>query len=282
MPQPPDDQATAAAFASSWNTVRPGSVYTREQFLDWMAPLGASDLEGFNVLELGYGNGSLLYHAANCLPARLVGVELGDTALTAQKNLQNAAVQPELQVGDLCRIEVGHFDVVYCIGVLHHLKDPGAGFLGVLRNTRPGGRFHCWVYGREGNEVVRMFVEPVRWIASRLPWWFTKYLLAAPLVAPYFVYAKALSALIHRFPSLTRRLTWLPLFEYTQWISTRPFWFFHHVAFDQLVTPQTQYLSEEQVRELLADPQVDPASIYVIRRNGNSWKFGGRRAESRA
>ena len=32
----------------------------------------------------------------------------------------------------------------------------------VLANTRPGGRFHCCVYGHEGNALVRWLVEPVR------------------------------------------------------------------------------------------------------------------------
>ena len=169
----PRDQETASAFASSWNNVREGSVYTRDQFLDWFAPLGPGDLQGATVIELGYGNGSLLFHVASCGPGRLVGVELGDTSETARRNLAHAAVKPELISGDLCAIDAGSFDVVYCIGVLHHLKDPRAGFESVLRHTRAGGRFHCWVYGYEGNEVVRLVVEPVRRLASRLPWWIT-------------------------------------------------------------------------------------------------------------
>lgn len=274
------DKATASAFASSWNNVRAGSVYTREQFLDWVAPLKTDDLQGATVLELGYGNGSLLFHAANCRPRRLVGVELGDTAMVARKNLANAAVQPELVSGDLCEIKLGTFDVVYCIGVLHHLVNPQAGFRGVLRHTKPGGRFHCWVYGHEGNGAVRLLVEPLRRVASRLPWWFTKYILASTLVAPYFLFAKLLAFMVAVWPGSASVLSKLPLYEYTRWIASRPFWFFHHVAFDQLVTPQTCYLRQEEVWQFLADPQIDGETTYVIRRNGNSWKFGGRRLEA--
>ena len=53
--------------------------------------------------------------------------------------------------------------------------------------------------------------------------------------------------------------------------------FFHHVAFDQLVTPKTHYISRATVDSFLRHPDVDPESVYVVRRNGNSWKFGGRR-----
>jgi SAM-dependent methyltransferase len=276
------DKATASAFAASWNNVRPGSVYTQGQFLDWLSPLTPEVLKNASVLELGYGNGSLLVHVAACGPARLVGVELGDTDQTARANLAKGGVEPELIKGDLCEVDVGRFDVVYCIGVLHHLKDPERGFRSVLRHTRPGGRFHAWVYGREGNGVVILFVDPLRRIASRLPWWFTKYFLAAPLVTPYFLWARASEGAARIWPGLRGLLARLPLHEYTRWIASREFWFFHHVAFDQLVTPQTRYFPEAEVRGLLMDSQIDQDSIYVIRRNGNSWKFGGRKREGSA
>ncbi len=275
-----NDKGTAEAFASSWNNVGQRSVYTREQFLDWMAPLTPSDLRGSTVLELGFGNGSLLYHAADCRPCRLVGVELADTVAATKRNLSGGEVKVELVSGDLCAVALGAFDIVYCIGVLHHLVDPSAGFQGVLRNTRMGGRFHCWVYGHEGNDLVRIVVEPVRRVTSRLPWWFTKYLVAAPLVIPFFFYAKLLGLTTGFSPGADRWLSFLPLHDYALWISRRPYWFFNHVAFDQLVTPQTRYLTEAEVRQFLADPQVEPDSIYVIKRNGNSWKFGGRRVET--
>lgn len=273
------DHATAQAFASSWNNLPPGSVYTRAQFEDWMAPLTAADVRDRQVLELGCGNGSLLVHCAQWQPARLTGVDLGASVETARRN---TAPFPAVEIvqADLVEYAERGYDLVYCIGVLHHLKDPVQGFTSVVRNTRPGGRFHCWVYAREGNGVVIALVEPIRKIASRLPWWVTKYLLATPLVVPYFVYAKG-TRLLHRWlgANAASWLSWAPLREYSLWIAERGFAFFRHVAFDQLVTPQTTYLSREDVeRWLAANPDVQTGSSYVILRNGNSWKFGGRRA----
>lgn len=277
----PPDKPTASAFASSWNNVRPGSVYTPSQFLDWISPLTPGDLKNASVIELGYGNGSLLVHAAGCAPARLVGVELGDTEEVARANLAPLGIEAELIKGDLCEVDAGRFDVAYCIGVLHHLKDPERGVRSLLRHTRPGGRFHAWVYGREGNGLVIALVDPIRKIASRLPWWFTKYLIAGPLVTPYFLWAKLSEGAAARWPALRSALSRLPLHDYTRWIAAREFWFFHHVAFDQLVTPQTRYFTEAEVRGFLKDPDIEPASVYVTPRNGNSWKFGGRkRAEA--
>jgi SAM-dependent methyltransferase len=261
------DVRTAAAFAESWNHV--GSVYTRAQFDEWMEPLRAVHFGDAEVLEMGFGNGSLLAHAGTLGPRRLVVIELGDTIEATRRNLAHVE-NVELHRGDLTTASLGEFDLVYCIGVLHHLAEPRCGFDAVLRHTKSGGRFHCWVYAREGNAIVRWLVDPLRRVASRLPWWLTKYAVALPLVVPYFLYAK----LIRLLPDIARRL---PLGAYTLWIAREPFRFFHHVAFDQLVTPRTVYLRRTEIEEWLRDPRIDPASVYLIHRNRNGWKFGGRR-----
>jgi SAM-dependent methyltransferase len=273
------DARTAAAFANSWNTVGDGPVYTREQFVDWFAPIEPATIAGTSVLEMGFGNGSLLYHVGACGPSRLTGIELGDTFAQAERNLAHLPKgMLDLHRGDLTTADLGQFDLVYCIGVLHHLDSPRAGFEAVLRHTRPGGRFHCWVYAEEGNAVVIHAVDPIRRVVCRLPWWLTKYGVALPLAVPYFAYAKAVRALSADASSARGRIvSRLPMADYSRWIAERQFAFFHHVAFDQLVTPRTHYVSRATVDSFLHHPDVDPESTYVVRRNGNSWKFGGRR-----
>ncbi|HJT82723.1 MAG TPA: class I SAM-dependent methyltransferase [Chthoniobacterales bacterium] len=267
-----DDATTAAAFATSWNNLPGGSVYTRAQFEDWFAPLTERDVIGKTVAELGCGNGSLLVHMAAWNPAYLLGVELGSSVSSARKNMEASEFDDyEIVNGDLTTFKGDGYNIVYSIGVLHHLKDPAKGFASVIANTRPGGRFHCWVYAREGNAVIRHIVDPIRKVASRLPWWITKYLIATPLVIPYYFYAK----LLRTFRSAAF-LKSAPLYHYSLWIAQRDFLFFRHVAFDQLVTPQTTYIDRRTVESWLQHPAIDPESTYIIFRNGNSWKFGGR------
>jgi len=268
------DQRTADAFATSWNNLPPGSVYTVGQVADWMAPLVPADFAGRRVLEMGCGNGSLMVHVLGWSPARLDGIDLGASVDSARANLAaSGAGNWNVQQEDLVTFAGPGHDVVYSIGVLHHLKEPRAGFESVVRNTRAGGRFHCWVYAREGNGLVIALVDPLRRLASRLPWWFTKYGLATPLVVPFFLYARVLAALPR-----WKWLAALPLYDYGLWIAPREFAFFRHVAFDQLVTPQTTYIDRATVERWLADdPSIEPGSGYVIMRNGNSWKFGGRK-----
>ncbi len=227
------------------------------------------------MVELGCGNGSLLVHMTHWEPRKLIGVDLGSSVKSAQANLASTGfTRAEIQQGDLTKYESDGFDLAYCIGVLHHLKLPQEGFRSVLRNTKPGGRFHCWVYAREGNGIIIAIVDPLRRIASRLPWWLTKYGIATTTVIPYYIYAKTIAALAG-IPLVKK----LPLFDYSCWIAKRDFAFFRHVAFDQLVTPQTAYISREEIERWLSEAadQIEPGSTYIIFRNGNSWKFGGRK-----
>ncbi len=118
--------------------------------------------------------------------------------------------------------------------------------------------------------MVILLVEPIRKIASKLPWRVTKYLVATPLALLFYGYAKILAKAL---PGTV--LSRLPMHAYCRWIAKRNFGFFRHVVFDQLVTPRTTYLERATIESWLEDARIDPSSVYILMRNGNSWKFGG-------
>lgn len=263
------DERTASAFATSWNNLPLDSIYSFEQFTDWMAPIKAEDVEDRNVLELGCGNGSLLVHLQKWSPTSITGVDLGDSVQSAQSNLKKTNhLNYEIIQADLTTFSRPQkYDVVYSIGVLHHLESPSLGFESIVRNTLPGGKFHCWVYAHEGNSQIIRFVDPLRKLTSKLPWYVNKYLVSTPLALLFYFYTHFIKLM---------RIKKAPLYEYCHWISKRNFNFFRHVVFDQLVSPVTHYISKTTIQHWLKNnPKINQDKTYIIFRNGNSWKFGG-------
>ena len=166
------DIDTAEAFAKSWNNLPSGPTYSYEQVVDWFHPISKVDIEGKTVLELGCGNGSLMFHLLKWRPKTLHGVDLGDSVFAARETLSRSAfLNWTIEKTDLVGYHSGDYDCVYSIGVLHHLECPENGFKAVIRNVKAGGQFHCWVYAREGNGIVVYLVDPLRRLGSKFPWW---------------------------------------------------------------------------------------------------------------
>jgi SAM-dependent methyltransferase len=280
-PPKPADLETADGFAAYFRTLGEGSRYSPEQFRDYFHPLDPDSFRGKEVVELGFGHGSWLHHWSLCGPARLSGCDLGDAVEAARRKLRH---MPEgvlnLQRADLTMADLGEHDLAYCIGVIHHLRDPHAGFEAVLRHTKPGGRFHCWVYSREGNAVVIHGVDVLRRLGSRLPWWATKWSSGLFVALPLLVYSRGLGWLTRRGDRGARLASHLPLAGHLLPHAGRDFRFFHFLATDFLVARHTVYLDRDTLAAWMKRPEIDPDSVYLLHRHSKSWQFGGRKRSS--
>ena len=99
------DQRTADAFANSWNNLPAGSVYTRDQFTDWMSPLTAADVAGRQVLELGCGAGVASLCVGWRTKAVLTGLELQPAyADLARRNATQNGIDFDVHEGDLAQM----------------------------------------------------------------------------------------------------------------------------------------------------------------------------------
>jgi SAM-dependent methyltransferase len=267
------DSRTAECFSNSWNNVFNPSVYTFEQFKDWISPWDPEEMNDCSIIELGVGSGALLYHFTKFNTKSLTGIDLGSSVRTAKHLLGKKAKILQRDATDSISLfkELGAFDRTYCIGVLHHLNNPEEGVETLIKLTKPGGKFHGWVYASEGNFLIRILVDPIRNFSNKLNWKITKYCIAMPLSIPFYIYSK-FCLFFFTFSKINLPV---PLFKYMLWVGKRGFKFHHHVAFDQLVTPVTHYITRNRINSWLDDPRIDPSSKYIIFRNGNSWKFGG-------
>jgi SAM-dependent methyltransferase len=275
---PPDlveqQRRTAAAFGFEWQHFAELHPEYEAQFLDWLYPIGRDFFSGKRVLDAGCGTGRHAYFAARYGADEVVGLDLSDaveTALRVLSPFENA----EVLQGDLLRpplrtaAEGGGFDLVYSIGVLHHLPDPHDGFRSLLPLVRPGGTIAVWVYGHENNGFVRNVVEPLRRVTTKVP---PKLLrgLAWPLGGAFHGIAKG----VYRPLAGTAIGDALPLNQYMASVADFRFRQNYSIVFDQLVAPTAAYIKGPELRGWFDENGLE--NVVISHRHGNSWRGQGR------
>ncbi len=253
---------TAGRFGEQWKQFAHMASYQEEWLRAWLQPVAPDDVRGKLVYEAGCGKGRHTVVVAGWGAKAVIALDLGESVEVAFEHTRAVATAHVIQ-GDLLRPPVKRvFDVAFSIGVLHHLPDPRAGFDAVRGRVRKGGKLAVWVYGRENNEWIVRFVDPVRErVTARLPpralYW-----LSLPPSA-----ALAAAARLYRVGALAERL---PYRDYARRLAGLPLREVHNIVYDQLVTPVAHYLLEDEVREWLAAPGLD--DVTLAWHNKNSWR----------
>jgi SAM-dependent methyltransferase len=238
-----------------------------EQFLfeEWIAPMTLNDLQGKTVFEAGCGGGQ---HTSFMAPlARSVtAVDLNTTDIARERNKAFANVR--FVAGDIASLDLGEqFDIVVCIGVIHHTDDPDRTFENLFRHLRTGGRMLIWTYSAEGNELVRYGVEPVRKAVLRR--------LSRPsLVWLSRAITTALYPIVHtvyRVPPFA----FLPYYEYFG--NFRRLSFSRNMlnVFDKLNAPQTRFTTRKKCDDWFSPERFETASISIRPYKGVSYSLSG-------
>jgi SAM-dependent methyltransferase len=113
-------------------------------------------LSGKCVLDAGTGTGHRLIEAAAAFKeAQFTAVDICEAPLEiARRAAAQAGVQNiEFRQADLMEMgnTLGTFDVIVCMGVIHHLSDPAAGLRNLVRNLADDGILFLYVYGKHGS-----------------------------------------------------------------------------------------------------------------------------------
>src|SRR3989442_4281722 len=135
-----------------------------------MAPVGKDAFAGRRVLDAGCGKGRLLLLGAAFGAKEVIGVDLGPAVDAAAQNTADLDNVHVVQ-GDLTRppFRLESVDLIYSIGVLHHLPEPEAGFRALSPLLAPGGRFSAWLYAPLGSGSGLGLVDPARGPPGPLP-----------------------------------------------------------------------------------------------------------------
>jgi SAM-dependent methyltransferase len=174
--QPRRAEASLAAgspdrFGYEWHAYSELRPEYEEQFRRWAAHLQPQDWRGLTFLDVGCGMGRNSYWPMTYGAAGGLAIDVDERSLAAAR--RTLAPFPGVRVEKRSAYEIGchdTFDLVYSIGVIHHLQEPERALAQMTTAAKPGGRVLIWVYGLENNRWIVALLDPLRKaLFSRLP-----------------------------------------------------------------------------------------------------------------
>lgn len=240
--------ASANRFGFEWEKYSKIDPVYEQQFKNWVSPLSFNDFKNKSVLDAGCGMGRNSYWSLKWGAKELIAFDYDSRTVEAAKNTLASFKNAQVFLKSIYEIDWREkFDLVFSVGVIHHLSDPKLALKNLVKALKPGGKLVVWVYSHEGNEWVVYFVNPVRkFITSKLPLpilHFLTYFVSAPL----WVFVK-----LFRGPS-----------DYLRQLSGFKFWHIHSIVFDQLLPSVANYWKKAEVEELFSGLGLKEIDMHI-------------------
>lgn len=252
--------ASEERFGYEWTRYAHMHPLYEHQFQTWVGSLAPDGFKDKDVLDAGCGMGR------NSVWPLMYGAR----SVTAFDNDEHSLASARLTLGSYANAHIEkhslseslpwkeQFDIVLCIGVLHHLRNPEKALTQLADALKPGGRLVVWVYGYEGNEWVPKYVSPVRkHITSRLPLP-VMHVLSYGCSIPLWAFIK-----VFRGPT-----------PYLRDLSQFEFWHVHSIVFDQLIPSVANYWKRDEFEAIVRQAGLSSFTIEKPR-NGNGWTLQG-------
>ena len=255
-----DRAGSPERFGYEWGAYGEVLPEYEEQFRRWTCHLSPDDWHGASFLDVGCGMGRnslwpLTYDARDG-----VAVDIDDRSLANAR--RNLAPFQRAQVVRASAYDLpfeDRFDIVFSIGVIHHLERPDEAVRRMVRAAKPGGRVLIWVYGREGNEWLVSVLDPLRRaLFRRLP-----------------------VAVVHHLSLYPAALLWALLrsgvapSEYFKLLKRFGFRHIRSIVFDQMLPRIAHYWPRDEVVKLMTGAGLENVQIESV--NGMSWSAIGTR-----
>lgn len=231
-----------------------------EQFRRWTVHLLPQDWRGKSFLDVGCGMGRNSWWPMRYGASAGCGVDIDERSLArARRNLATFEAMTVMRSSVYELPFADRFDIVFSIGVVHHLEDPALALRRMVRATKPGGNVLIWVYAREGNGWLVPLLDPLRRaLFSRLP-----------------------VAAVHHLALYPTALLWLGLrlglrpIEYFRLLARFDFRHLRSIVFDQMLPHIANYWARETVEKLMIDAGLENVRLAFV--NGMSWSAIGTR-----
>jgi SAM-dependent methyltransferase len=206
------------------------------QFQRWTPFLEAEAWRGKTILDVGCGMGRNSFWPLKYGATAVTAIDVDDRTLaSARRTLANFA-NADVRKASAYEIPfVDKFDVVFSIGVIHHLEFPERALAQMMQAAISGGKVIIWVYGYENNEWIVNYFDPLRKaLFSKLPTAFVHHLSIYPSALLWLLLRVGLSQI-----------------AYFRQIRTFTFRHLRSIVFDQMLPKIAHYWTRAQVELLM-------------------------------
>jgi SAM-dependent methyltransferase len=245
-------------FGYEWHLYSELRAENEEQFRRWTAHLTPEDWKDRTFLDVGCGMGRNSFWPMKYGAAGGVAVDVDERSLQAARRTLSA--YPAVEVEQRSAYDLGYkdrFDIVFSIGVIHHLEFPREALISMKNAAKPGGKVLIWVYGLENNRWIVKLLNPLRRVFfSRMP-----------------------LSMVHHLSIYPAALLWLALrlgfgrIEYFGLLRRLDFPHLRSIVFDQMLPKIANYWSRETVARLMREAGVDDVQLIWV--NEMSWSAIG-------
>lgn len=249
--------ASGERFGYEWNRFQELVPEYEQQFLGWVSPLTPAAFRGITILDVGCGMGRNLYWPLTYGARHVTGIDVDERTLAAAR--RTLAPFPNVTIRACSAYDLEEknaYDLVYSIGVIHHLTHPREAVARMIKATKPGGIVLLWVYGKEGNTALIPAVHLMRRLLVPFP----------PTVSNMisYLFAGPLWLWLHTIPQ--RKPYWKLLASFR-------FWHLRSIVLDQFLPEVANYWTRDEVLQLLQHEALEDVQVTNV--HGMSWSVRG-------
>lgn len=263
------EKRTKVNFQKEWKYFNKfdGFMGSGELFKSFIYPLGENDIKGKTVLECDCGGGRWLRVAAEWKAELIIGIDYSESVEDSQKLCRDYPNVDVIQAS-MFRMPVkqNYFDVVYSIGVIHHLRNPREGLKNIFSLAKSGGKVAIWVYSLEGAKSYLALSVALRRLGPKLghiPRLTLSFLLGTPLL----ILVRWINPLLRRMKII------IPLSGYMYNILRKlEFENLCSVVYDQMCPSIAKYFDKDELIEMISSLGPIEKIMDFSLREGNGWR----------
>ena len=244
-------------FGHNWKKFSNLTELYEEQFIEWIKPLSKDSFNGKKVLDAGCGIGRNSFYALNYGAKQVYAFDVEQSTVEIAKNnlsnFENSKVFTD-SIYDLTNLNNESFDIVFCIGVIHHLSSPTEAVENLYQKVKKNGKLLIWIYGKEGNERLLTLLKPIRFFTTKLPYFLVAWIGKLLTLALYLI--------LKILPTKS---------EYWNRAKKMEFWHLEQILIDQLIPKIAIYYSKVELKNLYKN--LNYSDLEIKHTNQNSWSI---------